>query len=90
LKNDLEQIDLLVDFFDFSINEQCHEYDECDALQAFINKEKPVLNAEYKLDYINNETARNVLCEVAENRRFSTLILPLDLDDTFRFACSGE
>jgi len=43
LKNDLEQIDLLVDFFDFSINEQCHEYDECDALQAFINKEKPLL-----------------------------------------------
>ncbi len=30
LKNDLEQIPELVDHFDFAVNEQCHEYDECD------------------------------------------------------------
>ena len=32
LKNDLEQIPELVDHFDFAVNEQCHEYDECDPL----------------------------------------------------------
>lgn len=47
LKNDLEQIAELVDDFDFSVNEQCHEFDECDALLPFIEAGKPVFNAEY-------------------------------------------
>ena len=34
LKNDLEQVDDLVDYFDFSVDEQCFEYDECDKLEA--------------------------------------------------------
>ena len=37
LKNDIEQAADLADDFDFSVNEQCHEYDECDGLAVFIN-----------------------------------------------------
>lgn len=36
LKNDLGQISDLVDDFDFQVNEQCHQYNECDKLDPFI------------------------------------------------------
>ena len=50
LKNDLDQIPTLVTEFDFAINEQCAEYDECDALIPFIRAGKAVLHVEYHLD----------------------------------------
>jgi hypothetical protein len=87
LKNDLEQINQLVEFFDFAINEQCFQYAECDVLARFINAGKPVLHAEYRTKYIRNADSRKKLCNNAKNRQFSTLILPLDLDDQFRFSC---
>ena len=87
LKNDLDQINELVDYYDFAVNEECFEYFECYVLDVFINDGKPVLNAEYKQEYVNDETARNILCSNSLNRQFSTLILPLDLDDSFRYSC---
>lgn len=87
LKNDLDQIPELVAYFDFSVNEQCHEYDECDALQPFIVAGKPVFNAEYAEVYVNDATARDALCDDARGRGFHTLILPLNLDDAFRISC---
>lgn len=88
LKNDLDQITELVDYFDFAVNEQCFEYSECDLLMPFINQAKPVFNAEYKAEYVNDEIVRQALCNDAVNRQFSTLILPLDLSDEFRHACN--
>ena len=87
LKNDLDQIAELVEYFDFAVNEQCHEYDECELLQLFIETGKPVFNAEYDDPYVNNSTRRAELCESAMNNNLRTLILPLDLDDSFRFSC---
>ena len=87
LKNDLDQIGALVDLFDFSVNEQCFQYDECDLLAPFIAAGKPVLNAEYARRYVEDETARDALCADSRRRQFSTLILPLALDDGFRFSC---
>ncbi len=49
LKNDLDQIPQLVSTFDFAVNEQCAEYDECDALKPFIAAAKAVFHAEYTL-----------------------------------------
>jgi len=89
LKNDLDQIPELVDFYDFSVNEQCHEFDECDTLEPFIQAGKPVLNAEYLQQYSNDANEREALCNKANNAQFSTLILPLDLDDSFRLSCSN-
>jgi hypothetical protein len=50
LKNDIEQLDQLVDFFDFAVNEQCFEFNECDAYQTFTNAQtdKAVFGVEYK------------------------------------------
>lgn len=36
LKNDLDQIADLVTHFDWALNEECWQYDECDALLPFI------------------------------------------------------
>ncbi|WP_175409601.1 endo alpha-1,4 polygalactosaminidase [Streptomyces sp. TRM64462] len=49
LKNDLDQIPELVGDFDFAVNEQCAQYDECDALRPFLDGGKAVLHVEYEL-----------------------------------------
>jgi hypothetical protein len=36
LKNDIDQVKVLVDHFDWMLNEQCWEYDECNTLEPFI------------------------------------------------------
>lgn len=87
LKNDLDQIEDLVDYFDFSVNEQCFQYDECELLLPFISAGKPVLNAEYADTYVSNSSARTELCSDANDLQVRTLVLPLDLDDSFRFSC---
>jgi hypothetical protein len=87
LKNDLDQIADLVDDFDFAVNEQCFQYDECDLLSTFIDQDKAVLQAEYRQLYVDDAAARETLCQDARTRQFSTLILPLDLDDAFRYSC---
>ena len=87
LKNDLDQISELVEYFDFAVNEQCFEYSECDALLPFINHGKPVLTAEYLDKYVNSSSEREAICQESRDNQFSTLILPLDLNDSFRFSC---
>jgi len=87
LKNDLGQIEALVADFDFAVNEQCHEFDECDVYQAFIGAGKPVFNAEYLDEYANDESEREALCSDARARNVRTLVVPVDLDDSFRFTC---
>ncbi len=87
LKNSLDQINELVNNFDFAVNEQCHEYNECDALMPFINQGKAVFNVEYKESYVNDKASREALCLDAKNRKFTTLVLPLSLDDSFRLSC---
>lgn len=87
LKNDLDQINELVDIFDFAVNEQCFEFAECDKLNPFINKGKAVFNVEYKQTFVNSEVARKAICDTSKSLQFTTLILPLLLDDSFRLSC---
>jgi len=90
LKNDLDQIEALVDHFDFAVNEQCFQYNECKLLAPFINQGKAVFNLEYDDKYKtgkNAETHRNKLCKDAQSIKLSTLMMPLLLDDEFRVSC---
>lgn len=87
LKNDLDQIGTLVEYFDFAVNEQCHEFDECDRLQPFVDAGKPVFNAEYAAGFVNEPAIREQMCTESLDRNLRTLVLPLDLDDSFRFGC---
>ena len=88
LKNDLDQVTELVSYFYFAVNEQCFAFDECDLLTPFISPGKAVFNTEYKASYVNNATVRATMCTDALNRSFSTLVLPLALDDFFRHSCN--
>ncbi len=49
LKNDLGQIGTLLPYFDFALNEQCHQYHECAKLSKFVDAGKAVFGVEYKL-----------------------------------------
>ena len=50
LKNDVDQIPDLVSSFEFTVNEQCNEYDECDTLLPFVHAGKAAFNVEYNLN----------------------------------------
>jgi len=50
LKNDLGQVRGLVPYFDFSLNEQCFQYGECNKLTPFIDAGKAVFGVEYRGD----------------------------------------
>ncbi|MGW0122874.1 endo alpha-1,4 polygalactosaminidase [Streptomyces sp. NPDC003327] len=50
LKNDLDQIPQLLPDFDFAVNEQCAQYDECELLAPFVTAGKAVFHVEYELD----------------------------------------
>jgi hypothetical protein len=47
LKNDLDQVLDLVDDFDWALNEQCWQYQECDMLLPFVQAGKAVFGVEY-------------------------------------------
>ena len=87
LKNDLEQIGDLIEYVDLMVNEQCHEFDECDTLVRFVEAGKPVLNAEYLLAY---RDAPDTVCVPARENNLRTLILDEELDDSFRFSCDAR
>ena len=87
LKNDVDQIPDLVGDFDFAVNEQCHEYGECAAYAAFTDGGKAVFNAEYLQADVTDGATRARLCADARAANLRTLVLPLQLDDAFRYAC---
>jgi hypothetical protein len=73
LKNDLDQVPQLVPAFDFAVNEQCVQYDECDALLPFLRAGKPVFHAEYEL-------APAQFCDVSRRLGLSSIQKHDDLD----------
>lgn len=73
LKNDLDQIPQLVGDFDFAVNEQCAQYDECERLTPFIEAGKAVFHAEYELS-----TSR--FCKRSRELKLSSLQKRYDLD----------
>lgn len=99
LRNALDLINILVTDFDFAVNEQCHEFDECHLLGEFVRAGKPVFNVEYDVRYAGDlnqsKTSepyignRLELCKRAAQLGMRTIVLPLDLNDRFRFSCNG-
>jgi hypothetical protein len=87
LKNDVVQLDALEPDFDFAVNEQCHEFDECGGYRVFTANGKPVFNAEYKTAWVTDATARAAMCSAARAAQLRTLVLPPALDGSFRYAC---
>ncbi len=87
LKNDLLQVEDLVVYFDYAMNEECHEFNECDMLSPFVEADKPVFNVEYDEIFINDSNAFEQLCQDARERGFRTNVMPLELDGSFVKSC---
>jgi hypothetical protein len=62
-----------VNDFDFAIDEQCAEYQECAELTPFIRQHKAVLQVEYNLDNAG-------FCPQATALSFSSMRKNADLD----------
>lgn len=50
LKNDVDQVKALAPYFDFAVNEQCNQYNECGVYTAFTGLNKAVFGMEYQLN----------------------------------------
>jgi hypothetical protein len=88
LKNDTAQVERLQPHFDLAVVEECHSYDECEAYLPFLDAGKPVLEAEY-VDRETQASARaDQVCPASDALGMSTLVLPWDLDGSFRVACA--
>jgi len=87
LKNAPELIPALVDAFDFAVTEQCHEQGWCADVAPFIAAGKPVFDAEYAASVEEARSRAGEVCTEAGRLGIATLVLPLELDGTFRVAC---
>jgi len=79
LKNDLGQVDRLLPYFDFALNEQCFQYRECRKLVPFVDAAKAVFGVEYKLSTLK-------FCPKANALNFNFLKKKLSLR-VWRIAC---
>lgn len=86
LKNDVDQLSDLASSFDFAINEQCFQYNECGGYSAFTVQGKPVFNVEYATKW-KDASRRPALCAQAKALNIRTLVLPLALNDRYRYSC---
>lgn len=87
LKNAYDLIEILAPIFDFAVTEQCHEYEECELLKPFLELDKQVFNAEYPDDRASAREVRYDYCAEADQLGIYTLILPIDLDGSWRISC---
>jgi hypothetical protein len=79
LKNDLGQVNTLVNYFDYAVNEQCFQYNECSDLLPFIKKGKPVFNVEYSGD-------NKAIFKKATTLNFNTIKKTFDLNNKVTFS----
>lgn len=82
LKNDLGQIEALLPYFDYALNEQCHRYHECDRLDAFVEDGKAVFGVEYGMK-------TSEFCPQSNAHDFNFLRKDLDLRALPRVPCRG-
>ena len=74
LKNDSEQIADLLPYFDWQLQEECFQYDECELLLPFIEAGKPVFNIEYTL-------STDSFCSQSKELGINSIRKNLELDE---------
>ncbi|WP_405885356.1 endo alpha-1,4 polygalactosaminidase [Streptomyces sp. NBC_01384] len=81
LKNDLPQIPRLLSDFDFAVNEECAQYDECAQLSPFIAAGKAVFHVEY-------QESTSEFCAESRRLKLSSMRKKLELG-VWRQPCAG-
>ncbi len=75
LKNDVGQIPQLVSTYDFAVNEQCAQFNECESLLLFSKAGKAVVQIEYS-------AALSSFCPFANRHRWAAGLMSRDLHST--------
>ncbi len=83
LKNNLDQVNELLPYYDWALNEQCFQYDECESLLPFVAAGKAVFGVEYELK-------PKKFCATANDYGFSWLHKTYDLGNEAPNACAGD
>ncbi|KAL5117247.1 hypothetical protein ACEQ8H_004806 [Pleosporales sp. CAS-2024a] len=99
LKNGGKIISAVLPLVDFSVNEQCVQYSECDSFHAFIDAGKPVFHIEYPDGNGNmaqntdlhgfNQDTQNKFCDAKGSSGFSTVLKKMNLDGWVQY-CHGQ
>lgn len=94
LKNAGEIIKSVLPYVQFSVNEQCVEYSECETFAAFIKAKKPVFHIEYPKGAPKvKETDLKIICskkgKAKGTNSFSTVIKKMNLDGWVQY-CTGN
>ena len=87
LKNDGDQAELLVDYYDFALSEECHAYDECDVWGPFVDAGKAVLEAEYADSPSAAAGLASSICAASASMGLRTVVFPHDLDGSWEVPC---
>ncbi len=86
LKDDIEQSKDLVNYFDWNLNEECYQYNECEGyeggLSLFVKAGKPVFVAEYQGQTSN-------FCPKANAQNYNAIKFPLNLNGG-RYPCRNS
>jgi hypothetical protein len=81
LKGDIDQAADLWSSFDWTLNEQCFQFDECDALsRTFVANGKAVLQVEYDDPGAGFVVDLPDVCRRAASSGFNSMKMPLGLD----------
>ncbi|OOQ88776.1 putative endo alpha-1,4 polygalactosaminidase [Penicillium brasilianum] len=89
LKNGGDIIPSVIEKMQWSVNEQCAQYDECDVYAAFTDVGKPVFHIEYADEIeVNNKlrvravtsSQKSAACDAKSAENFSTVIKNMELD----------
>jgi hypothetical protein len=95
LKNAGSIIPEVLNLVDFSVNEECLQYEECERFAPFIQQNKPVFHVEYpKGDDVSNtvnvaSSELNGICDDSSAKGFSTIVKNINLD-TFLQECPAS
>jgi hypothetical protein len=80
LKGDIEQVRDLWSNFDWTLNEQCFEFDECDVLtKYFVSEGKAVFQVEYDDPFSGHRVKTSEFCPLANSANFNSMKMPLAL-----------
>jgi hypothetical protein len=85
LKNDGDQVNDLLSYFDWALTEDCFADDWCTQMSPFITAGKAVFTAEYT-DQMTSDHFLNQICPQAQTMSFSAILKNRDLD-AWRQAC---
>ncbi len=88
MKNNVGLAGQLQPYFDFAINESCYRFSECTKLSPFYNAKKAIFHVEYLSVADVGDGKLDTVCAQTKPLGISTIVLPVALNDAYRFSCN--